>query len=70
MKPLADAQRRVLDAMTPLPVEEVPLAEALGLVLAEPVRAGGDIPPFANSKTSPPAPSRASPSVPAGRPGS
>ena len=49
MKPLAEAQRRVLDAMAPLPAAEVPLAEALGLVLADPVAAGGDLPPFANS---------------------
>ena len=34
----------------PLPdTEQVPLVQALGRVLAEPVRAGGDVPAFANS---------------------
>ena len=49
MKPLPEAQREVLAAMTPLPPVRVPLGEALGLVLAEPIDAPHDIPPFANS---------------------
>ncbi len=49
MKPLAEAQRRVLEAMTPLPIQEVPLDAALGLVLAEPADAPHDVPPFANA---------------------
>lgn len=49
MKALAEAQRAVLDAMTPLPSEAVDLDAALGLVLAEDVVATGDVPPFANS---------------------
>ncbi len=43
------AQERVLAAAAPLPVEDVPLADALGRVLAEDLRAGGDVPPFPNS---------------------
>jgi molybdopterin molybdotransferase len=49
MKPLSDAQRTVLEAMTPLPIEEVDLDAALGLVIAAPVVAPHDVPPFANS---------------------
>jgi len=49
MKPLPEAQREVLAAMAPLPVVRVPLGEALGLVLAEPVESPHDVPPFANS---------------------
>ncbi len=49
MKPLPEAQREVLAAMTPLPPVPMPLGEALGLVLAEPVDVPHDIPPFANS---------------------
>ncbi len=49
MQTLPEAQREVLAAMTPLPPVRVPLGEALGLVLAEPVDAPHDIPPFANS---------------------
>ena len=49
MRPLADAQRDVLNAMETLPIVEVPLAEAFGLVLAQSVVAPHDIPPFANS---------------------
>lgn len=49
MKPHADAQRDVLEAMRPLPVEPVPLWSALGLALAEDVVAPHDVPPFANS---------------------
>jgi molybdopterin molybdotransferase len=49
MRPLEDAQREVLGAMSPLPPEAVELQRALGLVLAEPVTAPHDVPQFANS---------------------
>ncbi|MDP8958912.1 MAG: molybdopterin molybdotransferase MoeA [Actinomycetota bacterium] len=49
MRPLPEAQREVLAAVRRLPELEVPLADALGLVLAAPVRAAHDVPPFANS---------------------
>ncbi len=49
MKPLEDAQREVLAAVPPLPVERVPLGQARGLVLSEPVTAPHDVPPFTNS---------------------
>ena len=49
MRPLADAQRDVLAAMSALPAMAVTLREAHGLVLAEDVVALHDIPPFANS---------------------
>ena len=49
MRHLADAQTDVLDAMRPLPEANVPLVECLGLVLAAPVAAPHDLPPFANS---------------------
>ena len=49
MKPLQAAQAEVLDAVAPLPVMELALREAGGLVLAEPVVASHDLPPFANS---------------------
>jgi len=49
MKPLAHAQREVLDAMPPLPVEETDLRSTLGMVLAADVVAEHPIPPFPNS---------------------
>lgn len=49
MIPLSEAQAQVFSAVTRLPVVEVPLADALGLVLAEPLAATGPIPPFANT---------------------
>lgn len=49
MKPLAEAQRDVLDAVGRLPVRRVALEEARGLVLAAPVVAPHPVPPFANS---------------------
>ncbi len=49
MKPLRDAQRDVLAAVQRLESVRVPVAEALGLALAEPVSARHDLPPFANS---------------------
>jgi len=47
--PFAEARATVLDRVTPLPQREIPLSEALGCVLAADVRAGEDLPPFANS---------------------
>src|SRR5262245_41620212 len=44
-----EARRRILDAVAPLPTTRVPLAEALGRVLAIDVVAGVNIPPFPNS---------------------
>jgi molybdenum cofactor synthesis domain-containing protein len=44
-----EARRRVLSACGRLPPVPVPLAQAFGLVLAEPVRAGQAVPPFSNS---------------------
>lgn len=49
MRPLAAAQSDVLAAIDPLPIDNVELAEALGLALAEPIVAHHDLPPFANS---------------------
>jgi molybdopterin molybdotransferase len=49
MRSLVTAQRDVLAAIEPLPTDNVELAEALGLALAEPVVARHDLPPFANS---------------------
>jgi molybdenum cofactor synthesis domain-containing protein len=46
---LVDAQQIVLEAVGPLAAREVPLSAALGLVLAAPVVATEDVPPFANS---------------------
>ena len=43
------ALARVLAAFAPLPAARVPLLDALGLVLAEDVVAGVDVPPFRNS---------------------
>ncbi len=47
--PLAEAQARVLSRIEPLAAESVPLGEARGLVLAQPVAARENIPPFANT---------------------
>jgi molybdopterin molybdotransferase len=46
---VAEALERVLAGVPVLPAETVPLAEALGRVLAEPVIAGREIPPWDNS---------------------
>jgi molybdopterin molybdotransferase len=46
---IAEARERVLAATRPLPAEDVPLADALGRVLAEDARADGDLPPFDSS---------------------
>jgi molybdopterin molybdotransferase len=44
-----EAQRRVLEAVRALAAEDVPLAEALGRVLAEDVQSPIDVPPFDSS---------------------
>ena len=49
MKPLGEARREVLSAMSLLPVIETPLGEAQGLALASGVTAPHPVPPFANS---------------------
>jgi molybdenum cofactor synthesis domain-containing protein len=49
LEPLEDAQARVLAAVSALPPSTVAIADALGLVLAEPVVAGEAVPPFANT---------------------
>jgi molybdopterin molybdotransferase len=49
MRPLREAQAKVLSGVRRLPVTEVELGGAAGLVLAEGVRAPHDVPPFANS---------------------
>jgi len=46
---VADARAALLDLVAPLSVESIPLAEAAGRVLAEPVSARRDQPPFAAS---------------------
>jgi molybdopterin molybdotransferase len=49
VKPRVEAQREVLASVAPLRSERVRLGDALGRVLAEPVVAPHDVPPFANS---------------------
>lgn len=49
MRALRDARRDVLAAVPSLPIVTVGLMEASGLVLAEPVVAPHDVPPFANA---------------------
>jgi molybdopterin molybdotransferase len=44
-----EARRRVLEAVRPLPAEDVPLDEALDRVLAEDVESPIDVPPFDSS---------------------
>ena len=44
-----EARERILAAVAPLPAVDVPLGDALGLVLAADVAADADLPPFANS---------------------
>jgi molybdopterin molybdotransferase len=46
---IADARRRVLDAVTPLGYEDIALDSALGRVLAEEVASPIDVPPFDSS---------------------
>ena len=47
--PVNEARVRILSKVKPLPAEAVKLADALGRVLAAPVKAGRDQPPFAAS---------------------
>lgn len=47
--PVADAQRRILDAVAPTPAEQIPVAHGLGRVLATDVRARRSQPPAAVS---------------------
>lgn len=49
MIPLDEAQQHVLSTCRPLPRAEVPLRDALGLVLADDVVAHEPVPPFANT---------------------
>ncbi len=49
MIPLSEARRHVLDRVPVRPPVDVPVAEALGLVLAESVTATEAVPPFANT---------------------
>jgi len=44
-----EALQKVLDGVSILPAERVPLIQALGRVLIEPAAASDDLPPFANS---------------------
>ena len=44
-----DALSRILATITPLPATSVPLLDSLGRVLAEPIFARDNLPPFANS---------------------
>lgn len=46
---IASARREVLESITALDAEHVPIAEALGRVLAEEVQSEGDVPPFDSS---------------------
>jgi molybdopterin molybdotransferase len=47
--PIAEARSRVLEAVRPLPAEAVPVADALGRVLAEDIRSPISVPPFDSS---------------------
>ena len=49
MRPLAEVQSEILDAVPLLEPTRVPLGAALGAVLTEPVVATEDVPPFANT---------------------
>ncbi len=49
MIPLDEARAEVLEACPPKPSLSVDVADALGLVLAEPVFATEPVPPFANT---------------------
>ena len=46
---VGQAVRLILDQVTPLSAEEIPILEARGQVLCESVRAGRNVPPFTNS---------------------
>src|SRR5258708_16462590 len=48
--PIADMERLIIERVTPVAeVEEVPLSEALGRVVAADMAAAEDLPPFDNS---------------------
>jgi molybdopterin molybdotransferase len=49
MRPLAEVQDEILAAVPRLDPNRVPLGEALGVVLSEPIVAGESVPPFANT---------------------
>ncbi len=49
MIPLDEVQARILETVEVLPAVDVPLAEALGLATAAPLKAAWDVPPFANT---------------------
>ncbi|MBT3391994.1 MAG: molybdopterin molybdenumtransferase MoeA, partial [Chloroflexi bacterium] len=49
LTPIAEAQARLLAEFSPLTAESVPLANALGRVLAEEIISQIDLPAFANS---------------------
>jgi molybdopterin molybdotransferase len=49
LRTVAEHRRAALDLVAPLPVQKVPLADALGRVLAEDVAAGTDLPRWDNS---------------------
>ena len=46
---VAEALRAILDGIAPLPTEELPILDALGLILAEEIVAAEASPPFRNS---------------------
>ncbi|MEC8087013.1 MAG: molybdopterin molybdenumtransferase MoeA, partial [Pseudomonadota bacterium] len=47
--PVADAQQRIIAAMSPTPAEQIPLSEGLGRVLAKDVQSRRTQPPTAVS---------------------
>jgi molybdopterin molybdotransferase len=49
MRSPGDAARAILEGLAPLPIERLPLLDALGRVLAEDVRSPLDLPPWDNS---------------------
>jgi molybdopterin molybdotransferase len=49
LMPVAEARTRILDGVKPLAAESIPLAQALGRVLAKPLSAKRDQPPFNSS---------------------
>jgi molybdopterin molybdotransferase len=46
MLSVSEAEKQVLDAVSPLPAEDCPLANAHGRVLRQPITADRDLPPF------------------------
>lgn len=46
---VTEALQTILDSVSPLDIEQVPLLDSLQRVIAEPVRSQTDLPPFANS---------------------